>query len=132
MRKMEVFGAPVSKDEAKLMNPVVLAFVGDAVYTVLVRRSLALSHSFHTGELNRLASERVCAEGQSAAVDALLSRFTEEEAEIYRRARNAKKPTKSKHASPVDYARSTGFEAVVGYLYLTGERERLFELFGAL
>ncbi len=119
---------PVAPDAARQMNPVVLAFVGDAVHTLYVRRELALSHGFHTGELNRLAAEMVCARGQSDAIERVLPVLTEEEQEIYRRGRNAKKPTKSKHASAVDYARSTGFEALLGFLHLTGREERIREL----
>lgn len=111
------------------MNPVVLAFVGDAVFTLLVRERLALSGHTHTGELNRLASELVSAHGQSDALSRILPELTEAEGEIYRRGRNAKKPTKSKNATVAEYIRSTGFEAVVGYLYLTGQTARIEELF---
>ncbi len=121
--------APVEKDAAKQMNPVVLAFVGDAVYTLCVRERLACSSRSHTGELNRLASEQVSAHGQSGALERVLPKLTEEEQEIYRRGRNAKKPTKSKNASVAEYVRSTGFEAVVGYLYLTDQIARIQELF---
>ena len=126
---MEQNSLPVTKERAKQMNPVVLAFVGDAVFTLLVRERLALESHAHTGELNRLASERVSAHGQSEALEHVLPKLTEEEEDIYRRGRNAKKPTKSKNASVQEYVRSTGFEAVVGYLYLTGQRERIEELF---
>ncbi len=111
------------------MNPVVLAFVGDAVYTLYVRRMLALLHTSHTGELNRCAAEKVSAHGQSEKLEKILPLLSEEEAEIYRRGRNAKKPTKSKNATVAEYVRSTGFEAVIGYLYLTGQEERIRELF---
>ena len=111
------------------MNPVVLAFVGDAVYTLCVRERLALEHQAHTGELNRLASARVSAHGQSDALEQILPLLTEEEGEIYRRGRNAKKPTKSKNATVQEYVRSTGFEALIGYLYLTGQTARINELF---
>ena len=121
--------APVTEERARQMNPVVLAFVGDAVYTLLVRERLALSSGYKTGELNRMASEVISAHGQSAALDKILPRLTEEEADIYRRGRNAKKPTKSKNASVGEYVRSTGFEAVIGYLYLTGNFARIEELF---
>lgn len=120
---------PVVKERVKQMNPVVLAFVGDAVFTLCVRERLALSCGVHTGELNRLASERVSAHGQSDALEKILPLLTEEESDIYRRGRNAKKPTKSKNASVAEYVRSTGFEAVIGYLYLTGQNERINELF---
>lgn len=126
---MKTETAPVSAERAKQMNPVVLAFVGDAVYTLHVRERLALSGACKPAELNRLASASVSAHGQSGALERLLPLFTEEEAEIYRRGRNAKKPSKSKNASVGEYARSTGFEAVAGYLYLTGRVERFKELF---
>ena len=120
---------PVSRERAKQMNPVVLAFVGDAVYTLCVRRRLALSSGEKTGELNRRASEKVSAHGQSESLSRILPLLTEEEEEIFRRGRNAKKPTRSKNASVGEYVRSTGFEALIGYLYLTGQGERLNALF---
>lgn len=120
---------PVSADRARQMNPVVLAFVGDAVYTLLARTRLALTGSNKTGELNKRASQIVSAHGQSDVLGRVLPLLTEEESDIYRRGRNAKKPTKSKNASVGEYVRSTGLEALVGYLYLTGRSERIKELF---
>lgn len=120
---------PVPRERAKQINPIVLAFVGDAVYTLCVRTRLALSSGEKTGALNRRASERVSAHGQSEALPRILPMLTEEEAEIYRRGRNAKKPTKSKNATVAEYVRSTGFEALLGYLYLTGQTERIRQLF---
>ena len=120
---------PVPRERAKQINPIVLAFVGDAVYTLCVRTRLALSSGEKTGALNRRASERVSAHGQSEALARILPMLTEEEAEIYRRGRNAKKPTKSKNATVAEYVRSTGFEALLGYLYLTGQIERIRQLF---
>lgn len=120
---------PVPRERAKQINPIVLAFVGDAVYTLCVRTRLALSSGEKTGALNRRASERVSAHGQSEALARILPVLTEEEAEIYRRGRNAKKPTKSKNATVAEYVRSTGFEALLGYLYLTGQTERIRQLF---
>lgn len=111
------------------MNPVVLAFVGDAVYTLYVRQSLALSGGYKTGELNRRASEVISAHGQSGTLERVLPLFTEEEADVYRRGRNAKKLTRSKNATVAEYTRSTGLEAVIGFLYLTGRTERIRDLF---
>ena len=119
---------PVERERAKLMNPVVLAFVGDAVYTLLVRRQLALSSECKTGELNKRASAIVSAHGQSGALERVLPLLTEEEEEIFRRGRNAKKPTTSKNATVAEYVRSTGLEALIGYLYLTGQIGRICEL----
>ena len=115
-------------ERARCISPVTLAFVGDAVYTLRVRERLVCSADFKAGELNRLSSAKVSARGQSELLSRLEGLFTEEEADIYRRGRNAKKGTRSKHASVGEYNRSTGFEAVLGYLYLTGRHERIDEL----
>lgn len=120
---------PISAQEARQLNPIVLAFVGDAVYSLYVRERMVCSGDGKASSFQRAASRIVSAEGQSKFLDALLPLFTEEENEILRRGKNAKKATKSKNASAADYNRSTGFEAVVGYLYLTGADERLAELF---
>ncbi len=127
--KMMTQTEPISEMRARQMNPIVLAFVGDAVYTLLVREKLALSSGEKTGALNKKASELVSARGQSNLLEKILPLLTEEETEIYHRARNSKKPTKSKNASVGEYVRSTGFEAVIGFLYLTGQYKRIGELF---
>ena len=116
---------PLTKLEAAQLNPVALAFVGDTVYSLYVRERLALSKCGKVSNLQRTAAQIVSAKGQSVFLDKLLPLFTEEESEIFRRGKNAKKGTKSKSASSLEYNRSTGLEAVLGYLYLTGEEERI-------
>lgn len=113
------------KEDASKINAVTLAFLGDAVYALYVRDKLVRSHSGKAGELQRTASKVLSARGQSAFLERVLPLFTEDEEEVYRRGRNAKKATKSKNADAVEYARSTGFEAVLGYLYLSGDNERI-------
>ncbi|MDE6442241.1 MAG: ribonuclease III [Clostridia bacterium] len=122
------FFTTVTADNARNLSPVTLAFVGDAVYSLYVRERLVLSTSFSTGTLQKLTSSEVSAHGQSGLLERIMPLFTEEEADIFRRGRNAKKPTKSKNASVAEYNRSTGFEAVLGYLYLTGQYDRISEL----
>lgn len=122
------FFTTVSADAARNISPVTLAFVGDAVYSLYVRERLALSTHFGTGRLQKLTSAEVSAHGQSGLLEKLLPLFTEEETEIYLRGRNAKKATKSKNASVAEYNRSTGLEAVLGFLYLTGRYKRIEEL----
>ena len=119
----------ISETEARQLNPVVLAFVGDAVYSLYVRKRLALSGGGSAADFQRAAAKIVSAEGQSAFLAVIEPLFTETETEIYKRGRNAKKATKSKNASAAAYNRSTGFEAVIGYLHLTGQNARLDELF---
>ena len=111
--------------QAAQLNPVALAFVGDTVYSLYVRERLALSGCGKVSQLQRVAAQVVSAKGQSEFLDKLLPLFTEEEAEIFRRGKNAKKATKSKSASSLEYNRSTGLEAVLGYLYLTGQEARI-------
>lgn len=122
------FFTTVSAEQARNLSPVTLAFVGDAVYSLYVREKLVLSTDFKTGELQKLSSSEVSAHGQSRLVEQLLPLFTQEESDIFRRGRNAKKATKSKNASVAEYNRSTGFEAVLGYLYLTGQYARISQL----
>lgn len=118
----------ITSDEARNYNPVVLAFIGDAVYSLYVREKLCFSTDYKTGELQKLTARIVSAHGQSELLNELLPLFTEEEEEIFRRGRNAKKATKSKNATVAEYNRSTGFEAVIGYLYITGKKDRIDEL----
>ena len=117
--------APLSEMEALQTNPVVLAFLGDAVYSLWVRERLVKTGSNKPAELQRSATALESARGQSAYLEKLLPVFTQREEEIFRRGRNAKKATKSKHATPAEYNRSTGFEAVIGYLYLVGNTTRI-------
>lgn len=129
MKKMISIFETIDKNRARQMNPVVLAFVGDAAYTLYVRQRLVLTSGCKTGELNSRASAVVSAHGQSETLERILPLLTEEEGDIFRRGRNAKKPTKSKNASCAEYSRSTGLEAVMGYLYLTGQFDRIQQLF---
>jgi ribonuclease-3 family protein len=121
----------LDKEQAKLINPVTLAFIGDAVYSLYVREKLVTAGGGKAADFQRTASKVVSAHGQSGLLETLIPLFTEEESEIFRRGRNAKKATKSKNASPAEYNRSTGFEAVLGFLYLTGQDERIKTLLRA-
>ena len=118
----------LEKAKASQINPVNLAFLGDAVYSLYVREKLVQSGTGKAGDLQRASSKVVSAKGQSEFLERVLPLLTQDEEEIYKRGRNAKKATKSKSASVAEYARSTGFEAVLGYLYLTGQEERINEL----
>ena len=95
-----------------------------------VRAELEAHMVDKAADFQRTASKVVSAHGQSELLEKLLPLFTEEEAEVFRRGRNAKKATKSKSASVAEYNRSTGFEAVLGFLYVAGERGRIDELLG--
>ena len=120
-----MFQTPMSTTEVKQFSPVTLAFLGDAVYALWVRERLVRFGEGKLSELNRTAANVLSARGQSAFLERVLPLLTQEEEEIFRRGRNAKKPTKSKHATAAEYNRSTGFEAVLGYLYLIGDVDRI-------
>ena len=118
-------GEVMDKNKATNLSAVTLAFVGDAVYSLFVRERLTFTSDFKTGVLSNLAIKEVRATAQAEFVKKIEHLFTEEELNVYKRAKNAKKSTRSKSASIADYDMSTGFEAVLGYLYLTGNTKRL-------
>lgn len=119
------FGEKMDKTKANCVNPVVLAFVGDAVYSLFVRERLTFNSDGKAGALNKLAVREVNASAQAEFIKELMPLLTEEELAVFKRARNAKKSTRAKNASVADYNLSTGFEAVLGYLYIIGNTERL-------
>ena len=118
--------------EAKLKNPVELAFVGDAVYELLVREHISLTCDCAPSRLHAICVSYVRAEAQQAAYRSIEPILTEEEADAFRRGRNANKVTASRHAEISAYRTSTGLESLFGYLYLTGRTGRIGELFEAI
>ena len=114
-----------------LLAPLSLAYIGDAVYEVYVRTRIISEHpNMPAHKLHTHAVKYVKAAAQSASVTALADILTEDETAVFKRGRNAKSPTVPKNADIRDYRRATGFEALVGYLYLSGENERLDYLMG--
>ncbi len=107
-----------------------LAYLGDAVLEVMVREYLVKRGHSKKEHLSELALRFVTASAQSAAFDKIESQLTEEEIDIFKRGRNNYHTGNvPKSATPLEYRRATGFEALLGYLYLTGQSERLSELF---
>lgn len=115
--------------DAKQLNPIVLAYIGDVVFSMYVRLRL-LPTSSHVRVLNDLGMKMVSAVYQAVAMELLESSLTEDEQHIYRRGRNAKS-TVPKSASVREYRLATAFEALLGYLYLEEREERLEELLAA-
>lgn len=109
-------------------SPLLLAYVGDAVYELVVRTVIAMEGNRSPKAMNKEAVRYVNAAAQAAAADAIGPLLTEEEADILRRGRNAHPATTAKHMSVGDYRKATGLEALAGYLYLSGREERLTEL----
>jgi len=111
-------------------SPLALAFLGDAVFGLLVREQLLLQANRPAGELHRLATAQVNAKAQAALARELLPRLTEEEAAVLRRGKNAKPGTIPQSCTPGEYALATGMEALFGWLWLRGEFDRARALFG--
>ena len=122
---------PMSDKEAELKNPLTLAFIGDTVWDLLVRQAL-LDTSARVNTLHRRATAVVNAGAQSLALERLEPLLEEPEKAIVRRGANAHcGHVAPRNQNPVDYRRATGLEALMGWLYLCGKRERLTELFAA-
>jgi ribonuclease-3 family protein len=106
----------------------VMAYIGDAVYELKIRLALASRFRGKSGELHRRCVRLVRASAQAEAARRMLSDLNEEEESVFRRARNSAPGSQAKHASPVDYRVATGLEALIGYLYLTDQKERIDQL----
>lgn len=124
--------SPLPAGEARLINPLLLAYIGDAVYELRVREFLLKSGGVKMHRLHEQAVSYVNADRQSrlyAQVEALL---TTDEADILRHGRNAKSGHQPPHVSVTAYRRATGLEALIGYLHLSGEQQRLDDIFDLL
>ena len=109
-----------------------LAFIGDGVYDLLVREYLVTHSSAHVGELNKLKVSMVNCKSQAEYMKLISEHLTEEEAAVYKRGRNTKVNSASKHSTISDYHSATGMEALFGWLYLKGRTERINELFALI
>lgn len=118
--------------EPRLMSPLVLAYIGDTVYDLYVRTELLLTCDATAHGLHVMATKRVCAKAQAEAIQRILPTLTEDEQYIFRRGRNSHMGTVPKHAQMSDYRAATGLEALLGYLYLKGEDDRLNEIMGQM
>lgn len=112
----------------KQLSPLVLAFLGDAVFELMVRAKLVARGNAPIGRLHRQSVEHVCASAQAAGVHAVQDLLTEEELSMYKRGRNTHNNT-PKNADPVQYRCATGLETLFGYLYATEQHARAEELF---
>lgn len=112
------------------MKPILsLAYLGDAVMEILVREYIISNFDFHPGKLVKFSKKFITCEAQSDAVEKILPVLTEEEMQVFKRGRNAKTHFVPSHGELIQYRRATGFEALCGYLYFAGRKDRLAELF---
>lgn len=114
--------------DIKTYSPLTLAYIGDGIYELIIRTILVKQGNTHASKLHQKASGLVKASTQSAMARILKEELTEEELSVFKRGRNAHSGTMAKNATMSDYRRATGFEALMGYLYLKKEWERMFYL----
>ena len=122
----EKFG--IEGKDIRTYSPLTLAYIGDAVFDVIIRSILVNKGNTAVNNLHKRASSVVKAGTQAAFVKAIMDVLTEEESDYYSRGRNSKPHTKAKNATTMDYLDATGFEAVMGFLYLTDNMDRACEL----
>lgn len=119
---MRLYGKDIKADN---LSPLTLAFTGDAVFSLFVREMLVCDANRPVGELHRLSVQSVKASAQAAAMRKIMPMLTEKEIEVFKRGRNAHTSHTPKNQSGCDYHYATGFEALIGYLYLKDEEKRL-------
>lgn len=121
-----------SDEKAFLMNPDKLAFIGDAVFELMVRNTICCKYNLNIGEINKLKVSAVCCEAQAEFFRKIEPYLSEKEMAIYKRGRNAHTGNVPKKSSPQTYHIATGLETLFGYLYFSGHIERLKELMAFL
>lgn len=114
--------------DIRTYSPLVLAYIGDGIYELLVRTVLVEQGNRQANTLHKKASSYVKASTQCEMILSIQEELTEEEKQVYKRGRNAKTVSMAKHASMHDYRHATGFEALMGYLYLTDQMKRMIDL----
>ena len=114
--------------DIRSFSPLTLAYIGDAVYEIVIRTIIVEKGNAPVNKLHHKASSLVKAVAQKEAMEKILPLLTEEEEAMYKRGRNAKSHTSAKNAGVIDYRIATGFEALMGFLYLMGRNERMLEL----
>ena len=118
----------IRKGDIRTYSPLTLAYIGDGIYDLVIRSMIVAQGNTKASQLHNHTSHLVKAHSQSAMMEYLLPVLSEEEEAVYKRGRNAKSPTMAKNASMSDYRRATGFEALMGYLYLADRFDRILEL----
>lgn len=119
---------PDKEKKPEQFSPLVLAFIGDAVYSLIIRTLVVERGNMQVNKMHRAVSQLVKAQAQQELYHAIEGLLTEEEQAVFKRGRNAKSHTSAKNASITEYRNATGMEALVGYLYLSGNMDRILYL----
>lgn len=133
MMEPDLFEIIRKKMELKEINvndysPLTLAYIGDGIYEIVVRTIIVDEANRQVNKIHKASSQLVKAQSQAKMIHLIMDMLTEEEKSIYKRGRNAKAVTRAKNASMSDYRVATGFEALMGWLYLSGKSDRMMEL----
>lgn len=118
----------IKEVDVRTYSPLTLAYIGDGIFDLVIRSIVVGRGNTKANELHRKTSHIVKAHTQAEMIEKLLPKLTAEENDIYRRGRNAKSPTMAKNATMSDYRKATGFEALMGFLYLTDQFDRILFL----
>lgn len=121
--------SPLEEPKARMYSPLTLAFLGDAVYSLLVRNMLSMQENKPAGKLHKESVKYVNAAFQAQMIKELLPSLTEDETAVFKRGRNAHSGHSPKNQEAGDYRYATGLETLYGYLYLCGNSERIIEIF---
>ena len=122
----EFFGS--NPQDIRMISPLTFAYIGDCIYDLVIRSVVVGRGNASVNSLHKKTCAMVKASSQKKAFEKIESMLTQEEMDVYKRGRNAKSYTSAKNASKADYHVATGFEALIGYLYMTGRINRMFEL----
>lgn len=122
----ECFG--INEKDIRTYSPLALAFIGDCVYDMVIRSMLVAGGNTSNDKLHRRKAAIVKASAQAELIEEIMGELTEEEMDIYKRGRNAHTNSRAKNATDSDYHKATGFEALLGYLYMTHRMDRVLTL----
>ncbi|KUO68104.1 MAG: hypothetical protein APF77_08490 [Clostridia bacterium BRH_c25] len=130
LHQMMMDNGKLMVSDVQMLNPLVLAYVGDSVYDTFVRTLLVSGGYGQVKKLHKMSIEFVKAKAQADTLEKITELLTPEEQDVARRGRNTKSATIPKNADISDYRYATGFEALIGFLFLTGQNDRLMEILG--
>lgn len=125
---LSAFGREGVRQDIRSYSPLTLAYIGDGIYELVIRSLVVEKANRPANELHKTTVQYVNAGIQAAMILALAEELTQEETEVYKRGKNAKTYSVAKNASRSDYHKATGFEALIGYLYLTQQTTRMLYL----
>lgn len=121
-------GSMTAHEVSSRYSPLALAYIGDSIYDLMVKKHFVLISNMQPEKYHKKVTSIVSANAQSAFIDSIMDKLNEDELAVYKRGRNSSPHTKAKNASLENYLKATGFEAVLGYLYLSGNMDRLSEI----